>query len=86
MVNFAFKLNKILDESVSTENPRDELLRRHLLRRRRNLVVIEGGLRLDLLSPRHHLEFFLVGRVGDAYGWGMAGGGGRERGGGAVAS
>jgi len=28
MVNFAFKLNKIPDESVSTENPRDELLRR----------------------------------------------------------
>ncbi|KAK7380358.1 hypothetical protein VNO78_32866 [Psophocarpus tetragonolobus] len=27
-VNFAFKLNKIPDESVSTENPRDELLRR----------------------------------------------------------
>ena len=58
MVNFAFKLNKIPDESVSPENPRDELLRRHLLRRRRNLVVIEGGLRLDLLSPRRHLEFF----------------------------
>ncbi|XP_027358196.1 scarecrow-like protein 8 [Abrus precatorius] len=28
MVNFAYKLNKIPDESVSTENPRDELLRR----------------------------------------------------------
>ncbi|KAK7315108.1 hypothetical protein VNO77_33640 [Canavalia gladiata] len=28
MVNFAFKLNKIPDESVLTENPRDELLRR----------------------------------------------------------
>ncbi|XP_061349691.1 scarecrow-like protein 8 [Gastrolobium bilobum] len=28
MVNFAFKLNRIPDESVSTENPRDELLRR----------------------------------------------------------
>ncbi|KAL5173678.1 Scarecrow-like protein 8 [Glycine soja] len=28
MVNFAFNLNKIPDESVSTENPRDELLRR----------------------------------------------------------
>ncbi|KAL2947550.1 hypothetical protein AAZX31_20G076900 [Glycine max] len=31
MVNFAFKLNKIPDESVSTENPRDELLQCHLL-------------------------------------------------------
>ncbi|XP_045811952.1 scarecrow-like protein 8 [Trifolium pratense] len=28
IVNFAFKLNRIPDESVSTENPRDELLRR----------------------------------------------------------
>ncbi|QCD94789.1 DELLA protein [Vigna unguiculata] len=28
MVNFTFKLHKIPDESVSTENPRDELLRR----------------------------------------------------------
>ncbi|XP_004512836.1 scarecrow-like protein 8 [Cicer arietinum] len=28
VVNFAFKLNRIPDESVSTENPRDELLRR----------------------------------------------------------
>lgn len=28
MVNFAFKLSRIPDESVSTENPRDELLRR----------------------------------------------------------
>lgn len=28
VVNFAFKLQKLSDESVSTENPRDELLRR----------------------------------------------------------
>ena len=58
MVNFVFKLHKIPDKTVSTENPRDELLRRHLLWQLQNLVVIEGGLRLDLLSPRRHLEFF----------------------------
>ncbi|KHN03668.1 Scarecrow-like protein 8 [Glycine soja] len=41
MVNFAFKLNKIPDESVSPENPRDELLRRVKRLAPRVVTVVE---------------------------------------------
>ncbi|RYR56156.1 hypothetical protein Ahy_A05g021928 isoform A [Arachis hypogaea] len=40
-VNFAFKLNRIPDESVSTENPRDELLRRVKSLSPRVVTIIE---------------------------------------------
>ncbi|TKY45240.1 Scarecrow protein 8 [Spatholobus suberectus] len=40
-VNFAFKLNQIPDESVSTENPRDELLRRVKRLAPRVVTVVE---------------------------------------------
>ncbi|XP_058750008.1 scarecrow-like protein 8 [Vicia villosa] len=41
VVNFAFKLNRIPDESVSTENPRDELLRRVKKLSPRVVTVVE---------------------------------------------
>ncbi|KAK7270882.1 hypothetical protein RJT34_26380 [Clitoria ternatea] len=41
MVNFAFKLNRIPDESVSTENARDELLRRVKKLAPRVVTVVE---------------------------------------------
>ncbi|KAL5080876.1 hypothetical protein RYX36_009297 [Vicia faba] len=41
VVNFAFKLNRIPDESVSTENPRDELLRRVKRLSPRVVTVVE---------------------------------------------
>lgn len=40
-VNFAFKLYRTPDESVSTENPRDELLRRVKAMRPRVVVLVE---------------------------------------------
>lgn len=41
IVNFAYKLNRIPDESVSTENPRDTLLRRVKKLAPRVVVVVE---------------------------------------------
>lgn len=41
VVNFAFRLNRIPDESVSTENPRDELLRRVKRLAPRVVTVVE---------------------------------------------
>lgn len=41
VVNFAFKLHRIPDESVSTENPRDELLRRVKKLSPRVVTVVE---------------------------------------------
>ncbi|OWM79572.1 hypothetical protein CDL15_Pgr022984 [Punica granatum] len=60
-VNFAFKLYRIPDESVSIENPRDELLRRAKALEPRVVTLVEQEMNANT-AP-------FVGRVNEAFGY-----------------
>ncbi|MBA0753273.1 hypothetical protein Gogos_021699, partial [Gossypium gossypioides] len=60
-VNFAFKLYRMLDESVSVENPRDELLRRVKALAPRVVTLVEQEMNTNT-AP-------FVSRVGEACGY-----------------